>query len=468
MKRFFTKLWHSPTFTTWGSFSVSFLGLLLVTPLVLTKFSVEVLAVWFLYATIIGFIQLADFGFSPTFVRLTAFTMAGATDLRDFRDSKNKGSGKPNWKVMEKLYGNMGYIYIFTAIFVFFLASTFGTWILEKPISYTNNAEELYLAWYIIVAGLTLSFYGRKFQAILQGMNYIALVNRINIFFGLIGIGASFLVLILDGTILQLVMVQQFFSVLGAIRGWLILRNIEQKRFRKFKIFSFDKQVFEAAWSPAWRSAIGIAGSTGTTQATGLIYSQIGDSESLAIYLFALKLMMISSDISRAPFYSKTPIFAKLRSEGKIEELAVRTAIAMFKSLSVFLVITSLALILGPIFLEYIGSNVKFIDTPIWLLMMLVMFLERHHGMHAQIYSTTNHIPFYIPILVTSVINISLAVSLVSNIGIWAFPIAHGISNLLINNWWNVKISLASLNLSLFEYYRMMFHQLFKRKMINV
>ncbi len=465
MKRFFARLWHSPTFTTWGSFSVSFLALLLITPLVLTRFSTEVLAVWFLFAVLIGFIQLADFGFTPTFVRLTAFTMGGATDLRDFRDSKKKGSGKPNWEVMEKLYGNMGYIYIFSTVFVFFLASILGTRILEKPISYTNNVEELYSAWYIIIAGLTLSFYGRKYQAILQGMNYIALVNRINIFFGLIGVGASFLVLMLDGTILQLVIVQQFFSVLGAIRGWLILRNIEQKRFREFKVFSFDKQIFEAAWRPAWRNAIVILGSTGVIQATGIIYSQIGDASSLAIYLFSLKLINISSDISKAPFYSKMPLFARLRAEGRLEDLTRLSARAMFISLSIFIILTVSMMIFAPVLLSFIKSNVPFIDYRIWILMIIVWLLERHHGMHAQIYMTTNKVPFYIPVLITGSITIFLSLIFVKSFGIWTFPVVQGISNLLFNNWWNVKVSLQSINKTFFQYYRIMLQEILKLKL---
>ena len=57
-----------------------------------------------------------------------------------------------------------------------------------------------------------------------------------------------------------------------------------------------------------------------------------------------------------------------------------------------------------------------------------------------------NHEPFYIPMTISGAINIALVLFLLKPLDVWAFPIAHGISNLVINNWWNVKISLQSID----------------------
>ena len=55
--------------------------------------------------------QLADIGFSPTIMRLTAFAMGGASDLRDFRTARGDPiTGSPNWGVMERLYGNINIV----------------------------------------------------------------------------------------------------------------------------------------------------------------------------------------------------------------------------------------------------------------------------------------------------------------------------------------------------------------------
>jgi hypothetical protein len=93
------------------------------------------------------------------------------------------------------------------------------------------------------------------------------------------------------------------------------------------------------------------------------------------------------------------------------------------------------------------------VSENIWVLMMAVWFLERHHAMHAQIYSTTNHIPFYIPICLSGMVNIVLAILLSQRYGIAGFPIAHLVSNAIINNWWNVKISLRSINVNFARFF---------------
>ena len=102
--------------------------------------------------------------------------------------------------------------------------------------------------------------------------------------------------------------------------------------------------------------------------------------------------------------------------------------------------------------LKVIHSNVGFIAPQMWSFMVLIWFLERHHAMHAQIYSTTNHIPFYIPICISGILNLALSILLVEKHGILAFLWAHFISNAMINNWWNVKISLQSIGVRFFTW----------------
>ena len=102
--------------------------------------------------------------------------------------------------------------------------------------------------------------------------------------------------------------------------------------------------------------------------------------------------------------------------------------------------------------LNLINSSVEFVPYTMWGLMSVIFFLERHHAVHAQIYSTTNHIPFWIPVGISGILNLTIAIFLMNFVGYWAFPIALGVSNLFINNWWNVKISLQSINQPIFKY----------------
>jgi hypothetical protein len=170
--------------------------------------------------------------------------------------------------------------------------------------------------------------------------------------------------------------------------------------------------------------------------------------------LITLKLVTTISQFSQAPFYSKLPVFSGLRVRGKIDELTMKTRGSIFNSLVVFVFGISFLFFFGDYLLKFIGSNTKLESPSFIILMGFIWFFERHHAMHAQIYVTTNKIPFYKTAIITGIINICLMYLLVPKIGVWGFPVSLAIANLAINNWWNVKISLESINQKFFPFFK--------------
>ncbi|MDH3999395.1 MAG: hypothetical protein OET90_11225, partial [Desulfuromonadales bacterium] len=359
-----------------------------------------------------------------------------------------------DWGFMGRLYANPGSVYAILCVVALLLVATVGTWSLIVPINRTANPDEFWIAWFVVCAIVTSNFLGKKYESCLIGMNYVPLVNRWNIFFNVCSVLASITVILLGGKILSLVIILLLFSLMNILRNsYLLTRKVEGGVFRDFKTFGYEKDILRHAWSPAWRSGLGILGSTGIVQATGIIYSQVADSQLLASYLLTLKLMTSCAVFSQAPFYSKLPVFARLRSQGNVDALADQSMRAMRIALFVFVFAVFLVALFGNALLVLIDSDVKLLGFGIWVSMSFVWFLERHHAMHAQIYSTTNHIPFYIPIIISGIVNLCLILMLIDKLQIWAFPIAHGISNMMINNWWNVKISLKSIDRGFIEYF---------------
>ena len=270
-------------------------------------------------------------------------------------------------------------------------------------------------------------------------------MNRWNTLFGILTLIGGFIVLKIELNIFWFVFMTQIFVILSALRDKFLLINSMPVK-SKIPRFYWDKELFMDVWKPTWRTGLGILGSSGITEASGFIYAQYTNPGQLASYLLALRIMNFVSTISKAPFYSKLPIYNKLRAENKLAELSEITKKGIILSLLVFSITTSLLAIFTEIILIRIGSNVEFVSLVFWFVMSLVWFIDRNDSMHAQIYSTTNKIPFYITISITGIINILLLFLLIEEYGIWSFVISTAIANLVINNWWNVKISLESLN----------------------
>jgi hypothetical protein len=80
---FLLRLWNSPTLTTWGSFGARSLGLVIVLPLVLKKFTTAEVALWQVFSTLINLQILAETGLGTTFSRLVAYAMGGAIELEN-------------------------------------------------------------------------------------------------------------------------------------------------------------------------------------------------------------------------------------------------------------------------------------------------------------------------------------------------------------------------------------------------
>ncbi|MFC1481292.1 hypothetical protein ACFL6E_03490 [Candidatus Neomarinimicrobiota bacterium] len=440
--------WDSPTITTWGNFFFASIKGITILPLLLNRFNNQEVAVWLLFSSVIIFSNIFDFGFHATFSRVVSYVMGGATSLEGFRDrAKQENLKKTNWVLMEAIYGTMGFIFAIVGLIALILLATLGSLSVAETISSSQNQPDLWAAWAYLVLSLSIFIYGRKYGTALHGMNYVALVNRWNMLFSLLGIIFGILAIFLFNSILYLVIVLQTFSILSILRDRYLLKSkVQDTRFKQFKSFKWDGGVIKSVWAPSWRTAIGMVASSGVVEITGIIYAQVANAENLVSYLLALRIIGLINGVARAPFYSKLPQYAKLRAEGKISELATRANLGIRFSLYIFILGTFLVGILFEPLLVLINANAQFVPMGMWILISSIWFLERHHAMHAQVYGTTNHIPFYLPITISGTITILLSLVLLKYIDYWAFPLAQGIANLLINNWWNVKISLKSLD----------------------
>lgn len=430
------RVWDSPTFMTWGSFVSKSVGIVLVLPLVLVQFSTEEISLWYLFATFISFQPLANFGFSPTFVRIISYAMAGC-NTSQLKNGKGSNDKQPNIESIVNISGTMRVIFLRLALCYVALLAVGGSYALVRPISMTPDPNNAWIAWIAIVVASFIVMYGNVHSSYLQGINKVAILRRSEMICSLGSILTMFLVLLLNGRILQLVMANQLWQVITVVvRKWLCLKyRVEKNAIKGTK--GVNRVVFGAAWPSAWRSGLGIITSYGLVQVSGIIYAQIGTVESVASYLLGLRLIRIVSDFSRAPFYSKLPLFARLYSKGDSASLIDSVKRSMFLSyLSYIFPFIGLGF-LGKILLECINSNAEFPSNLLWLLLGISFFIERYGAMHIQLYSLSNKIIWHIANAVSGLIYIVVSVLLFKPAGVYAFPIGFIAGNMGFYAWYS-------------------------------
>lgn len=451
------RLWNSPTFTSWGSIAVTMASFTLVLPQVLRQFSEAELAVWYLFSTIIGLQLYFELGFSPTFQRLFAFAMGGATkpDLAAIAVSKqSKPSGQPNWETLEAIFTTTRVLFFRIGLAVFAFMATAGTALLIIPIGNCENQSSAWMAWSIMATTTALLIYAKSFRCYLIGTNHIALQKRWAICFGITKTVSNCVVLLAGGGILALVISQQFWSVVSFIRDYFLSRYILDGRARGFQSNSIDPTVLAAAWPAAWRSAIGHILGRGLLTISSLIIAQFAASSILATYLLAINLMNRINQLSFPPFYSKLPTLAKRRAAGQIESLTKLSQRGMVIAYGTFILgFTGLG-IAGPILTEWIGSSTKFPSASFWVLIGTAYFLERYGAMHLQLFSTTNKIIWHWVTLGYAVVYCLVVALTMSSLGVYCIPLAMLLGYLFFYVPVSVWHSYKSVNLNFWTFER--------------
>jgi O-antigen/teichoic acid export membrane protein len=453
LKKGFDKLWNSPTFNTWLSYSTKAFSLLIVLPLILKKFNDAEVAIWYLFSTIISLQGLIDMGFRVTFVRMIAYAKGGAKDIVEvIEPGRNYTINETNWSLINKIYSTMVFIYSRLSIFSFILLISLGSWALNKPMSFLPSAYNAWIAWAVIICVTIIKLYGTVYIAYLEGLNYIALARRIESVTSICSIFTSILILIFKADLLLLVIANQAWTVVAVIRDYFICRYVEGGKFRTFIKFPFEKPFFKQIWKPAWKSGLSSCMSNGLNNLSSVLYAQIGNSASVASYLLALRILNQIESISMAPFYSKIPTFSRLRIRGDIQELIKKAQRSMLLSHFVFLIGIITVGSGSELLIKYMHSHVKWVQSDIWLLLTFAYFIHRYGAMHMQLYNTTNHIKSHIADGVSGIIFILVSVLLIKKFQLYAIPIGMLAGYLGFYAWYAAFFSLKSLKVSFLKF----------------
>jgi hypothetical protein len=452
------KISESPTLMTWMSYSTKALTLFGVLPLVLKRFSPGDIVLWYLFATIITMQNLADFGFRQTFSRIISYAFSGAKHIGIFNKSSDNAeiSGQktePNAELLNSIISTMKYIYLRLTGIMFILMLVFGTYVMVKPIHDAASISDAWWSWIIVLIVSCVSFYGKLYLNFLEGLFKIALVRRIETLTSLGSIITSIAVLFFSPKLINLVIANQIWVLVVTFRDWYLCKTIDNGFYKTVsRPLPFDKKIFKNIWPSAWRSGISGLMSIGLTNATGLIYAQIGTTGAVAAYLLALRIISQIRDISMAPFYSKLPLFAILRAKGDTLNLYKIVKRGMLLSHIVYIIGFFLIGVFSTELLKLLKSDVHFVDARMWTLLGVAFFVHRFGAMHIQVYLSTNHIISHIADGISGTLYVVSSIILSRYIGIYAVPVGMLIGYLGFYAWYAAKHSYRSINTNFFKF----------------
>ena len=402
-------LWNSPTLTTWGRQLVSALRLVALTPLLLTRLNHTELACWYLFGAVNLFGDLVFTRLQALFSRMIAIALGGANDLSPIlRPGEKRGDGSPNWPMIYRLYATLGTIQAVFSFLLTAIAFAIGVISLNHLLQGYPNPGMIWTTFYVFTVSSFLIYNFSKFGVALEGLNKLALANRLHVIFDLLSLLSGVIALAFGGSILTLALIMQAFVLLGGLRGWLLLRMVDGGVMRGAPGYGLDRQILVWAWPPAWKGFISQFASYGVVQMSGIILANHANAAMVASYLFALRIQSMIQQFASAPFVSQTPLFARLLSEGRLAELRERILRRIRMVLLILAGIALTAAVLAPLVLLAIKSKTPFIPVDSWLLLCLLTLGQVINQQAPAAAALGNNVLFYREQSVAAIVTVLL------------------------------------------------------------
>jgi O-antigen/teichoic acid export membrane protein len=440
------RLWESPTFTSWLSTATRAGGWVVVLPIILRRFDAAEVAVWYLFLAILSLQSFGDLGFGQVFIRSIAHAL-GRLDA-----SAVNALSPVRHAQLHRLSSSIHGLYSLLAAASSIVILAVGTWSLRRPIAALADPVQGWWAWGVIAFGFFVALRGSVFGILLQGLNRVAQLRRVEAIVGLGSIASMALVVLVGGGLLGAALISQAWTVVGVLTYRHMVSLAPELAEPDGAQERSDASLVRSLWPAAWRSGLGAGISRGLVVASGLVYAQFAPAAELAAYMLALRLMLVVTEFSQAPFYSKLPLMARYFAAGETDRMLTIARRGARLSLITFAVLFTLLSVAAQPLLVAIGSSVSWVAPNLWTLIGLAFYSERVGAMHLQLYSTTNHILWHVANGVAGLINLTAVVLLAPTLGVQAFPLGMLAGNVLFYTWYSARLVYRRFSVPAVEY----------------
>ena len=445
MPKLLSKILKNPTLMTWSSYFIQFGSGVFVLPLILSKFSEIDISFWFLIGTILGMAKLADSGFGPTLVRAVSYYKAGSETLpKNVEEYKKdvRTSSTPNFSGLSELLSTTNVIYTIVSSFLALILLTGGIMIVWNLISLAGHPFYLWFAYGMLVVNSFMTIQTIRWGSFMTGLNFVAEMNGFKSFIGAIKVLLFVILLLLDLKITYLIGVM----LVESLVIFLYLRNYVHKWYHKNGIklkkkWYFNKEIFKSIWPATWKTGGIFWGNYLTTSGNSIIIAQISDVKLIASFLFTQRILMFVRRVSEAPFWANLPIVYNLMAGKNIPLIKKKLSELIFLTLGLLIISLIFTGAFGNSLLSILNIDTRLISTTIFTIMAVSLILEENATIHQGIYTSTNHVPFLIPALVTGVIILGGGFLVVNKFGLIGIILVQIIAQAMVNFWYPVWLS---------------------------
>lgn len=445
-------------FISWLGMLINLLQPIFIMPLALEVLSDVEVSIWLFMMSLISLGLLADLGLSPTLIRTVSYFYNGANKIDDLsKENIVNVNNEPNWSEIYKVIKTTKNVYFYLSLISVIIVLLLGVPSIFNLMDLNGHKYDGWLALLILACGIGLQIFMVRCSALLQGVQEIYRVKRIELFVAVIRLVISVVLLYVMESILGVVLGYMLGGVVGLVCYNVILWSVFSVGLDK-KYGKYDSKVFYSLLSRSWKLGVIFLGGFLIFNGSVFIVSQMDDVVFIASYLITLRLILVLKQFAFLPVNLRIPAITSCLVKSDLKSMRNETINIVSISFVVYFVGGVFLYLFGDGIIVYVLGERKLLDGELMLFLLVIYFLELHHSLHATIFITSNNIPFVVPTIVSGVLIVFLGYIWLALLGgdVWGMLIVQAVIQLAHNNWYPVYLSLKLQRFGSREYFSML------------
>jgi hypothetical protein len=415
------RAWHSPQITSIVATGVRAVAYLVPVPLIQLHFSDAHVALWFL---IISFQALT----SSVIGNLPIILM----QMISYTQANKRDEAEPAKEAQLKfITTNVSRTFTFLSAVWLLFAAVVATPLIWRQVSLTEDIRIAVAAWIVFVAGATFRILLLGYTTYLIGLGNIAMVRRTEAQGWLVGSLLSATVLAVHPNFLLAMIGLQLPVLLNYLQ---LRRSAHSKGWERagHRKLVPDEAFVSDVLPKAWRGFIGIAVSYFITYGSSVIYAQVGTSQGIARFSFAVTVFGLIMQLSNSQTISTLPKLAVQYAEKDHKVLRESAARILTSTLFVYVLMCASAWATLRL-IDYIyDKSLPEIGDRLWVLFMIAYLFSRYASFHLHLYTVTNDIKWHIVHIGTGIVY-AASLALLGIGSLTSFPIARIAASLIFS-----------------------------------
>lgn len=376
----------------------------LLLPLILRMLPAEEVGLWTIFMSVTFIVNLFDFGFSSSFSRNITFIFSGVSELRPEGFSASVETGRVDYSLLKGAIGSMKWLYLRISLIVLLILATAGSWYLSIILNnYSGSRDSAWLAWGILCLISAFNLYTFYYDALLIGKGLIKRSKQIIVISQLLFLAVASILLLLGYGIVAIVTSQLIYVVVARILARRTFFTVELNENLRDATGSSRRQVLNAVYPNALKLGITALGGILIQRSAVFIGSLYLPLTEIASYGITRQIFDILAGL--APIFVTTyfPKIVQCRVEGNMERIKEIYVKGTFISIILFFAGALVVYFIGDTALTLIRSETVLVPGSVFMVGMLVSFLEMNHGAAGGILLTKNEVPFFKPSIISGI-----------------------------------------------------------------